>query len=228
MKRCYKCKVEKPFSEFFKDKQKKDGLNSSCKECIKVLKKLDYIQNQDLYKEKAKNRYHSNKDYYIEYYKSNIEKHKQYDKEFQIKTSWRKNYRKNNREYEKEYEKRRYIKNIHINRWRTLLNNTLNRCNTSKSSTTNSLLKYSAQDLKEHLDKQGMIWGKHEIDHKIPVTWFKSTTPSHIVNDLRNLQPLSKNDNQSKSNSYAHKVDIDYYNIAIEWVKEECKINLVS
>lgn len=33
MKRCYKCKLKKPESEFFKDRTHKDGLNSKCKVC---------------------------------------------------------------------------------------------------------------------------------------------------------------------------------------------------
>jgi len=33
MKKCVKCKQEKPFSEFNKDKQKKSGFYSYCKEC---------------------------------------------------------------------------------------------------------------------------------------------------------------------------------------------------
>lgn len=33
MKICTKCNVEKELSEFYKDKSKKDGLSSSCKEC---------------------------------------------------------------------------------------------------------------------------------------------------------------------------------------------------
>jgi hypothetical protein len=221
MKKCYKCQLEKDLNEFSKDKQKRDGLNSSCKECVKFFRKLDYTKNQDLYKEKAKNRYHSHKDYYTKHRQDNIEKYKQYDKEFQTKTSWRKNYRKNNRECEREYEKKRYIKNIHINRWRTLLNNTLNQLNTPKSFKTHNLLKYSAQDLKEHLDKQGMIWGEHEIDHKIPITWFKSNTPSYVVNDLRNLQPLNSTDNKKKGNRFGSLIEDSYIPIIKDWIKEK-------
>ena len=33
MKRCYKCQVEKPHSEFWKGKNKTDGLASYCKPC---------------------------------------------------------------------------------------------------------------------------------------------------------------------------------------------------
>jgi hypothetical protein len=35
MKVCSKCGIEKSLAEFSKDKQKKDGLRCSCKECVK-------------------------------------------------------------------------------------------------------------------------------------------------------------------------------------------------
>jgi 5-methylcytosine-specific restriction endonuclease McrA len=33
MKRCYRCREEKPVAEFYRDKSKKDGLSSGCKPC---------------------------------------------------------------------------------------------------------------------------------------------------------------------------------------------------
>lgn len=36
MKRCTKCGVEKPFSEYYNDRAKKDGLHSQCKSCHSV------------------------------------------------------------------------------------------------------------------------------------------------------------------------------------------------
>lgn len=39
MKTCTKCKISKPDSEFYKNKQSKDGLYSSCKTCKNVLTK---------------------------------------------------------------------------------------------------------------------------------------------------------------------------------------------
>ena len=32
-KRCSRCKIEKPLSEFHRNKSRKDGLNHDCKEC---------------------------------------------------------------------------------------------------------------------------------------------------------------------------------------------------
>jgi hypothetical protein len=103
-------------------------------------------------------------------------------------------------------------------RWRQLIYRTLNH---PKQNTTMELLGYSPQQLKEHLDKQGMDWNIDNIDHKIPVSWFKLDTPPSVVNDLYNLQPLNENENKSKSNNYCHPVDKLYYDLVIEYILEE-------
>lgn len=54
MKKCNKCNTDKSFSEFHKDKQKKDGLYSSCKECKKALSSKVYLNNRPAIKERTK------------------------------------------------------------------------------------------------------------------------------------------------------------------------------
>jgi hypothetical protein len=39
MKKCLKCNFEKEFSEFSKDKSRKDGYNNNCRECCKIIHK---------------------------------------------------------------------------------------------------------------------------------------------------------------------------------------------
>ena len=70
MKKCTKCGVEKPLSEFNKNKSKKDGFQSSCKICHRLQSKDHYSLNKPKRWEYAKN-----------YYKSNIEKIKCQDKQ---------------------------------------------------------------------------------------------------------------------------------------------------
>ena len=43
MKKCSKCKIQKPLTEFNKDKTKKDGLDNKCKTC----KAQYYVQNKE-------------------------------------------------------------------------------------------------------------------------------------------------------------------------------------
>jgi hypothetical protein len=45
MKVCAKCKTEKDFDEFHKDKSKNDGRQSYCKKCLTDAAKKDYKEN---------------------------------------------------------------------------------------------------------------------------------------------------------------------------------------
>ncbi len=47
MKTCSKCKEEKPFSEFHKNRSKKDGYQDYCKVCRVELAKSYYEENKD-------------------------------------------------------------------------------------------------------------------------------------------------------------------------------------
>lgn len=51
---CTKCKQEKPISEFNKNKYKKDGLQSECKECHNKLYKKYYYNNKDKFRDRSK------------------------------------------------------------------------------------------------------------------------------------------------------------------------------
>ena len=45
-KKCTKCGLNKNLNKFYKDKQKKDGLCSSCKECRRIHNQLPEIKEQ--------------------------------------------------------------------------------------------------------------------------------------------------------------------------------------
>lgn len=103
--------------------------------------------------------------------------------------------------------KENYKKNIHIYAWRNLLKNYLYRKGLSKSDRTFNLLKYSPEDLRQHLESLFSIemnwsnYGKYwQIDHIIPVSLFKPESPIDIVNSLENLRPLEKTTNNLKKN----------------------------
>ena len=194
MKKCTKCKVRKPLIEFPKDKSRKDGIAYRCKKCNSI--RWGEIS-------------HTQKDHYKQYYIDNKEK---------MQTQF-KAWKKRNPNYMSEYNLEFYYKNKYRFKWRSLLDSSLKTLTTDKDATTQTLLGYSSTQLKEHLDKQEMDWDKHQIDHKIPISWFKKDTPPHIVNDLRNLQPLSEEENKSKGNRYADEVDDDYYKIALKWIE---------
>jgi len=69
-------------------------------------------------------------------------------------------------------------------------------------------LGYSAEDLKQHLEKnfkEGMSWenyGLWHIDHIKPISSFDKEEDPKIINSLKNLQPLWASENYIKSNKF--------------------------
>lgn len=226
MKKCSKCKEVKSLSEFYKDKHKVDGVTSNCKVCVKQGSSLYYNQNKETViertskygKEYMKVYRVQNKEYlqnYLRQYREiNSDYYKKYNQQYYV----------DNKEYFNEYQKEWQKINIHSTRWRSLLSEAVKRLGQSKESSTSNLLKYSALDLKKHLDFLGMIWDYHQIDHKVPVTWFKEDTPPHVVNDLRNLQPLSPEENQIKGNRFSSNISEDYLEIIKPFLKDNLEI----
>lgn len=241
MKKCSKCKVKKLLTEFSNDSSRGDGYSYQCKLCAKTSSKkyyeLDkeshkqrgykwkennlskwesYItqwrgENKEYIKEYSKNHYTQNKEQYVEYYQENKES---------ISVN-RKEYYQNNKEKVYSLNRKRYYKYPWEFRWRSMLKRTLEHINSPKQTSTYKLLGYSALELKEHLENKGMDWGKHQVEHKIPISWFKKDTPPHIVNDLRNLEPLTEYENKSKGNRFCSPVESSYIEVVIKHIKEK-------
>jgi hypothetical protein len=53
---CYNCKEEKDISEFHKNPKKKDGVNSTCKDCRRIYHKEHYENNKTEYLSNHKRR----------------------------------------------------------------------------------------------------------------------------------------------------------------------------
>jgi hypothetical protein len=204
MKKCTKCKETKQLNNFNKDKSRKDGLSCWCKECMHINIRNNYILNKE-----KKNKY--SKEYNKKWTNENKDHIQEYGKL----------YRQQNKEKIKEREKIYKEKNKHISRWRDVLKSTLKRFHRNKTASTQTLLGYSAYQLKEHLDNQNMDWENDHIDHIIPLSWFKKNTPIHIVNDLKNLQPLSSKENLEKSNKLGIIKDHSYINDIEKYIKNK-------
>ena len=94
LKTCYECKEQKPHSEFYKNKSKKDGLQGRCKECHRQ----------------------ASAQYGKQYRKENAEKRAQYDKQYYKENAEKinhqqKQYRKENAE-KRAQQKKQYRKNL--------------------------------------------------------------------------------------------------------------------
>lgn len=198
MKKCSKCNKFKPLDLFPQSKQTK----ISCKSCKSEYDKKHYLKNKE----------------------RRLKQSHEYNK---IKTKDKAWYKR-----ECEYMKKRRTQNPHVFRWRDVFNRTLNQVkNNKKSYTTQKHMGYSAKEFKTHIEsqfKEGQNWSDVSIDHKIPITWFKKNTPIHLVNDLRNLQILTLEENISKNNYYADKISLDYYNEIITFIIDKYKNKIVK
>lgn len=61
VKTCSKCKQSKPLSKFYKDRQKKNGLGSWCKECAKAQVQAYRLAHPEIIKARKKKYYQSKK-----------------------------------------------------------------------------------------------------------------------------------------------------------------------
>lgn len=116
-------------------------------------------------------------------------------------------YNKIDKDIKRERKRKYYRNSIHINLWRSILKSYLFRKSENKLDETIKLLGYSSNDLKYHLElgfDVYMSWENYgeywQVDHIIPVSFFKEKTPIHVVNSLDNLRPLEKRYNLSRGN----------------------------
>ncbi len=197
-KKCKKCEVVKPLDEFYKDKSKKDGVRTDCKECRTQYDNKYYEGNKEKKLERLRKRRQTDQSY--------REKLNEYNKQYGKK------YRQDNKENINEYFRNRYTNdpvyalrnNVRFAIWAALKRN-------GRSKAGESILQYlpyTLEQLKDHLEKQfveGMSWenyGEWHLDHIHP----QSKLPYISMDEpnfqkcwaLENLQPLWAEENQSK------------------------------
>ncbi len=202
------CGLEKSINEFSKG-------SSLCKNCNKIASQKYRDDNQKYfqkYRDDNKTKINEN---YKEYYQDNKDKVQEKNKK------WREENIDKHREYNKITARNDRRDNPHKYRWRYLLKNTLKTFGNKKEDKTVQLLGYSPIELKLFLESLDVNWIEFEIDHKIPITWFKPETPPNIVNDFRNLQLLKKGENSSKRNFYMDEVSEDFWYEVKKFIKEE-------
>jgi hypothetical protein len=119
IKKCTKCGVEKPFSDFNKDKRTKTGLRSECNSCRKQRGRKYFQNNKEKIAEAARQYRQKNKEKLAEaqrqYNQKNKEKIAEYQSEYRQKNKEKiaereSRYYQNNKELLTEY-KREYFQN---------------------------------------------------------------------------------------------------------------------
>ena len=205
-KRCIKCEKIKPFSEFCKRKDSKDGYRNECKECKKKYQKEWAKNNSEKVKESSRKGSRkwakNNPEYYKKWCKNNQEYHKEWREKNPEKV------RKINRENKKRrisIPKNRLNKNISYLIWFSIKQN-------KRGNHWEDLVGYTLQDLMallEDLFQSNMNWknyGEWEIDHIRPIASFNfnSYKDKEFKKcwDLNNLQPLWAEDNLKKGSTW--------------------------
>ena len=212
MKVCSKCKRYLPSTPeyFHRDKSKKDGLYSSCKNCHKEYyqaNREEIIKQQKEYDKTHREERNQKKK---QYYKAHKEEHNKYMKQYY-------------KEKEKKHRKERYKRDPKFRLhqiFSTAIYQALKRKGSSKNGYSwEKIVGYTTQDLMEHLERQfrnGMSWdnyGEWHIDHIKPISAFDFT--SYQDNEfqecwaLKNLQPLWAEQNRKKKAKLLLKIGFD-------------------
>ena len=203
MKKCSKCKVDKPLELFYKDAQKSDGLRSCCVPCHKedVSNKMkdgtygSRIRASAMrsYRKRMKNQHEHHRSTENAYRKERYDSDPEYRRKIILRSSEAKTKRR------KENPRFRAISNASRR-----IGNFL-RYRTNKYSHT---LGCNLETVKGHIEAKfepGMSWdnyGEWHIDHIFPVSIAYDLGPDSFAKacHFTNLQPLWAKDNLEKSN----------------------------
>ena len=194
-KQCTKCKEERSYSEFFKDKRTKDGLYSACKSC-------HYGSYKSWRKRKGR-------EYDIKYRKENRNKLNKMHSKWVAKNKER--VRVYQAKYHNHWESRRRKTDPKF-RLDSNLSKAIRDALKGKKAGQRweGLVGYTIDNLVKHLEAKFELWmswenyGKWHIDHIIPKSHFKYEAPEDPDFKkcwaLENLQPLEAMENIRKNN----------------------------
>ena len=208
MKKCSKCKVNKPLSSFNKDKQRKSGYYPSCKECCtkKYKKWYSKQESKDLCKELSSQWRKDNKEY---------------------KSIQDKEYRKNNRDKLNKYYREKYNNDGTYR----LLHNLRNRhkdfiTGRRFSKGMKELLGCDPEVFKYWIEYSSLPNIKNPTyDHIIPCEWFNkqgwTKEYESICFHWSNYRLCSNEENISKHDNIYPLLINDYNNLANKFI-EHC------
>ena len=183
VKNCLKCGIASLKSNFHKNKNKIDGLNTYCKSCINQKQKQYDIKNRDKKRE---------------YYKDNRDRIKEYQLRNHDKIIARKRIYSNNK-YKSDINFRI------ISNTRRKIHHALN--GKSISSLTTDILGIDINLYRKWIEFQftpEMKWENIEIDHVKPICLFDISDDEQLKEAFNwmNTQPLLKKDHQLKGTKF--------------------------
>ena len=218
MKICYKCKIDRNLEDYGKLSSSKDGLRYDCNSC-----RRDYRENNKLFiQEKQKEYYENNKDLLLEknkqYRNNNIDTINIQRKEYRMKPEIKKHIALKNREYlPKKKEQIKLKRKIDLNfKISEILRSKIHKVLKNQNTSYFSKLGCDLAFFKKWIEFQfvgnmnwsnlGKVW---QLDHILPISKFDFSKENEIQLCFHwtNLQPLSSNENRSKSN----KIELHYY-----------------
>lgn len=221
MKKCGECKIEQDINNYYKDKNKKDGISNRCKQCHNNSAKQHYIKNKEHYIQKSNEYYNENKT-------TILKKQKLKPSYSKLNPGYYKEYRKRNiekdRKYRNQYDKK-LREDIEYNTLNIIKSQIYNFLKNKKGKTTEELLGYTYQDFVNNI---GLISKGYELDHKIPISWFKTGTPINIIWHLENLQITTKEYNRKKHNTHADVISALYYKTVIKWIQKHHLLKIIT
>jgi hypothetical protein len=198
-KQCSQCKIVKVESDFYKDKRRKSGLYSACKEC--------HLGKHRKYRQ----------EYMRKYYRSS--KNKDYRKSSGYKKGQKKCQEKYRDTEQYKERKRKYMKNVWLKNPKNQLDSNMRNLiwlaikGEKAGRSWKKLVGYTIKDLMKHLERQfddKMSWNNYGsywwLDHIKPRSLFKYENAEdpefRKCWALENLQPMEKIANIKKGNKF--------------------------
>lgn len=203
----YQIKADKEAKEYFEALYEKD---KSEKEILDIIKKRKafrkWYKNNPIKRKRFANKHRR---YIKKYYKDHKEYYREYHKKYH--KTYKVTHKKEANKYQRERRKNDLIFKLNGN-MRNAIGQSLK--GNKKGRNWESLVNYTLDDLKVHLEKQfkdRMNWenygkgkNKWNLDHKIPISLFNITSIKSKGFKkcwaLENLQPIWASENTSKSN----------------------------
>lgn len=206
MKTCNKCVTEKPLERFSKDKHKKDGLCTVCKECKSEYRSAYHVKHKEALCERSRKWYQENREQGVASRKSYRLKNIERSRELRKQQYWRNpaaakaSVKEYNRERARVDPVFRMAQRCKKRIWAAL-----NEGGYTKKSRSFEIIGCTPQELANHLASQfvdGMTfdnYGAWHIDHIVPLASAKTEKDVISLCHYSNLQPLWAQDNLRKS-----------------------------